>query len=1564
MSSLPATRRAHGGYQGSNGDGSSTFGRTTMSSIGSLVSNAPSGYALTEDNNASIASLSHSRQTARGYNDMDTDSELSGSRLSGSRMSDAPEYQHDDGEKPTWTTDKLTQTLEPRVLEEKSTRKYGCPQYMLIFVTGLILMLVFIANVASKLSFLTLAEKFKDSKNLDHQPTAHAALILMMMTIVLPQLMGFMQSVWSSCYKSGRNNPMPSTKSILWIVLAALLESCGMSIYVLLIVPRVPSVLCLVIMNGVFSVPALARCLSSRLITEKEKRGYADDSEEQPLLNTDNPTLDDIQVTQSPVGSSEKWALWTACLIQFGALIYVPLYMYFITADINADTAAMAAGAMLMMSVAWLPALQERTMAPSDPNHPMTARTKAGILSNVLKIMFTLTWMTLLLQNADEYTIADIGNGFAHLHNSELLVDFVIHIVSSHLGYHVARMACAMSLQVFGFALPLLLATPITVAMVMSSCLDTETEITNIFVVDCLQNTTDQYILIAIALTLWVSQNIIIARNAWNSRTPLLALDETLFYQSSYNSVLLEQYLLLNRRDPTPYSEVAVEDPNDPSIRVYICSTMYREAPHEMKQLLQSVMKVDVEVPNVFEWHIFVDGACNGNQLGQYAIQFVACLKEEVEKAIGVDEIHDWIENGQKIETPYGQRLEWILPYGTPLAVHFKDPTLVKSKKRWSQVMYMYYLLQFRVPREHPRDTSASYILTTDADIIFTPDDVQALVVLLSRDKRVGACCGRTYPKGSGPVYWYQIFDYAVGHWFQKTSEHVLGTVLCCPGCFSLYRIDALRDCLLQYSASVTEAFDFLTMDMGEDRWLCTLLIMKGWRLDYTAVATNTTFCPESFEEFFNQRRRWIVSTLANQVELLSHWREAVKNNDSMSYNFIIYQAAMVFSSLVSPATTILVVMGGATYSFESNLYDVMAWLFTAVAVYCLLLIFTDQKTQLFISKIYTGLFALLMGSVVVGMATQIADEFRLDCTREPLNISTTLPPQYVDPCDAQVFGRLSVTTIYLFGMISIFFVAAMLHTSEALDLFQGIWYLLCLPAGYLLLVVFAFVNLDDRSWGTRSATKRPVAGSSTKWIRTLLRGCGIWEDESVWHFFGRVISCRCHRDAPVEAEPHPYAMMSESEETKFDSKTWSLSEDGSKARCEPVEVLLAFITDHEADESLEPHAEDLRQLTAAALHACPSLLSWGQWTRCWHDPSSSFRIPRGAGTVSEAKFWKQMLSEISSHMEQNYSWSVTARQVDFQLPDGHMKIGQWLESIGLTDGYMVRIFVDNGYDDTTFVTKLTEPDLRDIGMPATLTGRAHIRKLLDSVNKLPRNTLPDSIPPTVSEWLDALCLGFYMSNFERCGYTDKDLALLEGLQLSDLQQMGIIKRGHLEKLLLAVGKLTKLLVQGRSPEGKSTALIKVGEIRDLISRLHEATLEETLFAPRLVLSDEESFWRQLVASKLDPKLESIANVNGLKQKLGSLRNVAIIVLFVVNTIWIVVILELSSSGTLALKVYGQNPLGFMFLIVYGSLFLIQFCSLLWHRMATAVQYVASIPFPAKTDDSEVKHIYAEIQAQ
>ena len=151
-------------------------------------------------------------------------------------------------------------------------------------------------------------------------------------------------------------------------------------------------------------------------------------------------------------------------------------------------------------------------------------------------------------------------------------------------------------------------------------------------------------------------------------------------------------------------------------------------------------------------------------------------------------------------------------------------------------------------------------------------------------------------------MVWYQKFEYAVGHWLQKTAEHVFGSVLCSPGCFSLFRGSALMDdnVLKRYTTTATRASEYVQYDqgwlgsaptiftslpffsdihfshflcvylfLGEDRWLCTLLLQQGWRVEYNAASDAYTNSPQEFKEFYNQRRRWGPSTLANTLDLL-----------------------------------------------------------------------------------------------------------------------------------------------------------------------------------------------------------------------------------------------------------------------------------------------------------------------------------------------------------------------------------------------------------------------------------------------------------------------------------------------------------------------------------------------------------------------------------------------------------------------------------------------------------------------------------------------------------------------
>ena len=74
-------------------------------------------------------------------------------------------------------------------------------------------------------------------------------------------------------------------------------------------------------------------------------------------------------------------------------------------------------------------------------------------------------------------------------------------------------------------------------------------------------------------------------------------------------------------------------------------------------------------------------------------------------------------------------------------------------------------------------------------------------------------------------LFTFQIFDYAIGHWFQKPAEHVMGSVMCCPGCFSVFRCKAINDVLPIYSTEVSHRGDWLRT-VGD--MLCTVLEQVG----------------------------------------------------------------------------------------------------------------------------------------------------------------------------------------------------------------------------------------------------------------------------------------------------------------------------------------------------------------------------------------------------------------------------------------------------------------------------------------------------------------------------------------------------------------------------------------------------------------------------------------------------------------------------------------------------------------------------------------------------------------
>ena len=86
----------------------------------------------------------------------------------------------------------------------------------------------------------------------------------------------------------------------------------------------------------------------------------------------------------------------------------------------------------------------------------------------------------------------------------------------------------------------------------------------------------------------------------------------------------------------------------------------------------------------------------------------------------------------------------------------------------------------------------------------------------------------------------------------------------------------------------------FISVLKGEDRWLCTLILQQGWRVEYSAASDAFTACPEGFNEFFNQRRRWMPSTIANIFDLLMDYKNVVRKNPDISTLYVCYQVIIL----------------------------------------------------------------------------------------------------------------------------------------------------------------------------------------------------------------------------------------------------------------------------------------------------------------------------------------------------------------------------------------------------------------------------------------------------------------------------------------------------------------------------------------------------------------------------------------------------------------------------------------------------------------------------------------------
>uniref|UniRef100_A0A3B3UAA7 chitin synthase n=1 Tax=Poecilia latipinna TaxID=48699 RepID=A0A3B3UAA7_9TELE len=816
---------------------------------------------------------------------------------------------------------------------------------------------------ASFLLLITLSHEDTKTLQAEQKPVA---LLCIGCSLIAPAVLLLLKSIWKSCYKSSK---LPRKSSVLFF---EFLVSVGLAVLTIVAMPHLDIVTNVAILNGVAVLSAFLQAVTQC-------------------------TVKKMNIFLLP-------SIMASVVMVVGYCLFVVLYILKDSADVKtAIWVGLAVGGSILVSFNWwenyfrVICVKRKSNVLKNLFEDLSkCQNMLHIMSSVLRIVVTACVLGAYVPLAK--LDWDIVTSIPSRETRIVAIIIGVQLISSALCHWFALAACKMHAVRRCFILPLYLASlAVMVLFIVPVILDYQDHQLSL-------NTTEK-----INFTSYCAE-------AVNVR------NQNLFVRRLYEGAFIEQSLLLNTR----FNILSFCD--DTPALIYLCATMWHETYEEMMNIMISIFRLDKYRPKTgpkfndftFEAHIYFDDAfenAKGNQdrhMNTYAKDLVQIITEVYGIFKNIDksffEVQQHIPHQSIIETPYGARLVVEMPHGNNIVVHFKDKQKIRNKKRWSQVMYLYYLLGWKLMTK------------------------------------------------------YHI------------PEHVFGCVLCSPGCFSLFRAEALMDdnVMKKYSTRSTEPSQYIQYDQGEDRWLCTLLLKQGWRVEYNAASDAYTNAPESFKELYNQRKRWGPSTMANIVDLIGSTNLVSKNNPSMSKPFMVYQLFAMISAILAPATICLMV--GGSLSFLLNIPAAGALVLAVIppAIYLGLCFKLKADTQITIAAVLSVIYALIMMVVTMSIIASMVVE------------QTILTP----------------SSIFIVAMSIIYVVTALLHPQELPLLAYGLLYIICIPSAYLLLTIYSMVNMNSVSWGTRETKPAAEAGTTGANIQQTKTQKGRLDEKRFWNEF------------------------------------------------------------------------------------------------------------------------------------------------------------------------------------------------------------------------------------------------------------------------------------------------------------------------------------------------------------------------------------------------------------------------------------------------------------------------------
>ena len=344
---------------------------------------------------------------------------------------------------------------------------------------------------------------------------------------------------------------------------------------------------------------------------------------------------------------------------------------------------------LVLLSTAWTPCIQKLTTCSSLSSR---RNWKACLTYAVLKIAATsvTVFATMVLKIAAfrEDMIPFITSGLSDLSDSRVWLPVMLCMFSGLLALMLMNIASKVSLTTPGMMLPSLISPLLAFGAATVIWGDVE----SLSVWELSGGDRASWLAAGLVCLAWLLPFVTPSLNIIKSPTDLLRPFSENFFGFHWNQMFLEQSIILNFfhqgiRSTGHPSKTPV---NKNSKTIFICTTMFRETFTEMTRYVQSLRKVyssDQFCDVSMETHIFMDSAFVENELNGYANQLLSALLTTLDLPFSSLACY---------KTPYGCQVMTVYKHQYIIYIHMKNTEYFKAKKRWSQVMYMNYILKYR----------------------------------------------------------------------------------------------------------------------------------------------------------------------------------------------------------------------------------------------------------------------------------------------------------------------------------------------------------------------------------------------------------------------------------------------------------------------------------------------------------------------------------------------------------------------------------------------------------------------------------------------------------------------------------------------------------------------------------------------------------------------------------------------------------------------------------------------------------------------------------------------------